>query len=234
MLFNDIYTAYQYVFYKCFKFLWTINRNWLGLREESYIRSVAHSTLLFITFIFNANIVSFVVIIGVFKGYDLLHLFAHSPFLSLVIALILLLINYLILFPKKQYKKIINKFENESRRSRVIGNILVASYVLILGFPGCFILGYIGSIVRPPSQAVIEQSIQQSIRRDFEQHVEWVQAPAKRCLLESHSQDDDVCKAAIEMERDWCLQHQKVGDQFYAKLNCHDDQQMLKTAADGF
>lgn len=136
---ETIYTIYQYIFYKCFRAAWIGNRNWLNLRQESYIGSVARTAWLAVTLVMNANFVLLSLLISIFKGYYLLDFMANSPFICLVLFFIFLLINYFIFLYKRKYKKILKRFEDESRQSRIIGNILVASYVLIL-FPGSFIL----------------------------------------------------------------------------------------------
>lgn len=136
---KKIYRGYQYLFYKFYA--WDL---WLH-GEKDFPYQAAWFTLSFLIYM---NFVFLMAVSEVITGYGFEQFMSLSNLNKIAIGTGFLIFNYFLFVRKRKYKKIVKQFENEDRKSRIIGNIFAWGYVF-LTLPGFFFLCYLFSIIRP-------------------------------------------------------------------------------------
>lgn len=126
---KKIWDMYQYLFYKYYTWNLWLNR---GMDPFAYQAGITVLSLLIVI-----NIMTLLEIINIVAGVDLLQL--GNPKLSLTIMTIAFCyINLLIFKSHKRYKKIIKRFEQEDRKSKILGNMFawfcfLGSFAILIG-----------------------------------------------------------------------------------------------------
>src|SRR5690242_4041173 len=135
-----LWKAYQYLFYKYShwdRYSWR-NKNMFGACQAG---------LYTLTFLIGMNFFTFLAIIQIFTGFGFDQI-SDSKIKMLSVGIFFLVLNYFILIHNKKYKAVFKQFENEDRKSRMIGNVFACSYV-ILTFSAAIISGILLGNLHP-------------------------------------------------------------------------------------
>jgi hypothetical protein len=123
ILIKKICMAYQYFFYKCYR-VSTL------LTPDEYSFNCYKSGWLTLSFLNYINFLALSLISEILTGYGFSQI-GYSKTTVLIPGVFFFILNYFIFIYQEKYKKIIKKFENESKKSRTKGTIFSWIYVVL-------------------------------------------------------------------------------------------------------
>lgn len=120
---KKIWEFYQYLFYKYYRWSVWLNR---GMDPYSYQAGWAFLSLLLF-----ANFLTILCITEIVTGYGF-DQFSKLPKIFIIATMtVFLFINYFIFIKNRKYKKIIERYEKEDRKSKIKGNIIAWLCIII-------------------------------------------------------------------------------------------------------